>query len=1107
MAHRLVKIQRESGHKTRWLVGFSKGLYSYATGIKTPSSGGQRGQQIDPSYLYYDEIDSHAILRHEWFRSADLVHLHNLHGGYFNPWSLPLISFAKPVVWTLHDMQALTGHCAHSLDCQGWEHGCGNCPTLDAYPGIRQDRTAELLAHKRSIYAQAQLCLVAPSNWLLEKLPRSIMTPHPAHHILNGVSTQVYRPVDRSGVAQIGIPEGAFVVGGVANFGVQDNPWKGGDYFRDVVEQVIREAPDVFFLNIGSAKPSDHPNIVNIPPVEDHRRMVQLYNMMDLYLTTAIAENCPLVVIEALACGVPVVAFRTGGIPDLVKDDHNGRLVPYKDAPAAVRALLELRNNRRKLNRFSLAARGDACKRLDINRVGRQYEALYRQAQSAWRPPDRQQMATFLETVPDPVKNAHFMKGFTELTEICLRAERNRRPSGSSIPFDASVSPVDTPQTSSKNTPVAMGVRPSASSTDDIIVSAIVSLYNAECFIRGCLEDLMGQSLAAQTEIIVIDSGSEEGEGRVVREFQDKYQNIVYLRTAARETVYEAWNRGIQISRGKYITNANADDRHHTDAFAIMARALDQHPHVSLVYADLLITETENETFETCTPVGRFRWLDWDRQKLLEGNCFMGPQPMWRRSLHEEYGFFNPHFITSGDYEFWLRISQTHQFLHLPIVLGLYLKSPTSIEHSNRAAQARENQQIIAAYLKADKDRVIINRNGSLYAPGSASGSGETSDHSSTKNEVPGQELAFGEVIQKAKYEYFKGHLQAARSIFNEITCEGIPPKEMLPEWLKLLALVETPETVCRRLQSLFPKNGGVAVLGAKAKAFIDSGQLEMAKAVLDGFPPEHGMGGLAQNLRGELELSGGHLESAISCFERAIAESPERPEAFLNLGHAYFQSSHMQAACAAIAKGLTLESPSHENLSKIGRVLARVEDVEKVDRLFRSSIEQYPDNKILLYQYISHLLSGKRLQAAMQMIETAIWRFGTEDGIIEQALKVRRQVGPHANKHLCDNGGVTLCTVLNGDTGRLPAFLFKAKHTVDEIVAVDVGGTQAANDIARVFGARLYRMDEHPRFDDPWQLACAMATGTWFLRLEPTQEIESWTLEKRSECRDSAKQ
>jgi hypothetical protein len=69
------------------------------------------------------------------------------------------------------------------------------------------------------------------------------------------------------------------------------------------------------------------------------------------------------------------------------------------------------------------------------------------------------------------------------------------------------------------------------------------------------------------------------------------------------------------------------------------------------------------------------------------------------------------------------------------------------------------------------------------------------------------------------------------------------------------------------------------------------------------------------------------------------------------------------------------------------------------------------------------------------------------------------------------------------------------------------VGGTQAANDIARVFGARLYRMDEHPRFDDPWQLACAMATGTWLLRLEPTQEIESWTLEKRSECRDSAKQ
>ena len=241
------------------------------------------------------------------------------------------------------------------------------------------------------------------------------------------------------------------------------------------------------------------------------------------------------------------------------------------------------------------------------------------------------------------------------------------------------------------------------------LVSAIVSTYNAERFIRGCLEDLEAQTISDQLEIIVIDSGSSQNERRIVEEFQQRFGNIKYLRTE-REPVYQAWNRGVQLATGKYLTNANTDDRHRPDAFERMVQTLEVMPEIALVYADVLITEIENETFADCHPMGRYSWLDWDRQALLYQGCFMGPQPMWRRSVHEEYGLFDESFITSGDYEFWLRISQTNDFFHIPEALGLYLKSPTSIEHSNRDRQATENERILRMYQGAAAGETLIRR-------------------------------------------------------------------------------------------------------------------------------------------------------------------------------------------------------------------------------------------------------------------------------------------------------------------------------------------------------------------------------------------------------------
>ena len=238
---------------------------------------------------------------------------------------------------------------------------------------------------------------------------------------------------------------------------------------------------------------------------------------------------------------------------------------------------------------------------------------------------------------------------------------------------------------------------PAGAVSSQPLVSAIVSTCKSARFMRECLEDLERQSIADLLEIIVVDSQSPEDERSVVEEFQRRFSNIAYIRTRERETIYGAWNRGIRAARGKYITSANTDDRHRADALEILARTLDAHPEVTLVYADCVITTVENETLETTRSRRRFQWLEFNASDLLIRGCFCGPQPMWRREAHEEHGYFDADMVSAGDYEFWLRLAQNRKFLHVQETLGLYLESSASVEHANRKNGGRE--------VKAARDR------------------------------------------------------------------------------------------------------------------------------------------------------------------------------------------------------------------------------------------------------------------------------------------------------------------------------------------------------------------------------------------------------------------
>jgi glycosyltransferase involved in cell wall biosynthesis len=256
-------------------------------------------------------------------------------------------------------------------------------------------------------------------------------------------------------------------------------------------------------------------------------------------------------------------------------------------------------------------------------------------------------------------------------------------------------------QTKEKHAPVTPQVIQTEEPGDQssILVSAIVSTYNSEKFMRGLLEDLEAQTIRDRMEIIVIDSGSLQKESAIVAEFQKKYPNISYTRTK-RENSHVTFNRGLELARGKYVTMANTDDRHHPDAFRKMVEVLEKRPDIGVVYFDSAVTQTPNTTLEKGPITGRFRWPDFNRRLLFQV-CFIGPQPMWRKSLHDQYGLLDPEFVSAGDYEWWLRISDKTGFFHIPQVLGLYFESAASNEHKDPVLSQNEAEKARQRYWKS----------------------------------------------------------------------------------------------------------------------------------------------------------------------------------------------------------------------------------------------------------------------------------------------------------------------------------------------------------------------------------------------------------------------
>jgi glycosyltransferase involved in cell wall biosynthesis len=237
----------------------------------------------------------------------------------------------------------LTGHCGYFIDCERWRTGCGNCPDLARPPAIRRDSTGDNWRRKQAIYRQSRLAVSTPSRWLMDCVEQSMLRPWQARVIPNGVDLDIYHPGDRVRErAALGIPQDAFVIVVSAYGGAGANPYKDFETIRSVIRRLAIESPSDTWRLIclgGQAQSQDEPNTLFTGYLSDPRQVARYYRCADVFLHAANAENHPLVILEAMACGTPVVATGVGGIPEQIVEGDTGFVTPRGDSEALVQRL------------------------------------------------------------------------------------------------------------------------------------------------------------------------------------------------------------------------------------------------------------------------------------------------------------------------------------------------------------------------------------------------------------------------------------------------------------------------------------------------------------------------------------------------------------------------------------------------------------------------------------------------------------------------------------------------------------------------------------------------------------------------------------------------
>lgn len=319
----------------------------------------------------------------EQLPAADLYNLHWVSMFLSYPAFFPeMARRGTPLAWTLHDMNPFTGGCHYDGGCGKFASSCGACPELSS--SVEADLSREVHARKMRSLAglrDDQLQIVCLSEWMKREVERSSLLGRFATHMIpNSLNTDVFAPWDKAtSRAMHGLPQDAKIVLFVAE--VADSARKGFDELNKAVAELEakREEERFFVVSIGRNKPRLTARIrhIHLGSISNTRHLALAYSAADLFVIPSLQDNLPNTVLEAHACGVPVVGFDVGGIPDMVVPGETGLLAPPGDTKAFGQAMLRLLLDDAARRRMGETARGRVVERNRPDVQAAAYQTLY----------------------------------------------------------------------------------------------------------------------------------------------------------------------------------------------------------------------------------------------------------------------------------------------------------------------------------------------------------------------------------------------------------------------------------------------------------------------------------------------------------------------------------------------------------------------------------------------------------------------------------------------------------------------------------------------------------------------------------------------------------
>ncbi|RLD80493.1 MAG: glycosyl transferase group 1, partial [Bacteroidetes bacterium] len=302
-------------------------------------------------FAFSPAIAGENIYKNNLIKEADIIHIHWFNQGFLSLKNLKrLIALNKPIVWTLHDMWAFTGGCHYSGDCENYMVSCGNCPFIKN--PSEKDLSYKILKKKKTILKDANITFVTCSNWLKAKAKESsLLKDFIVVSIPNPIDQKQFYPMDKKMIREkLSLPaDKKLILFAAANI---SDKRKGLSYLLKALELVEKNNSIPTDLEIVTFGKSDDSvfnnlpfNVHNLGILSKTEKIAEAYNAADLFVLPSLEDNLPNTIMESLACGTPVLAFKTGGIPEMIDHKKNGYLADYKSAEDLKKGLVFILNH------------------------------------------------------------------------------------------------------------------------------------------------------------------------------------------------------------------------------------------------------------------------------------------------------------------------------------------------------------------------------------------------------------------------------------------------------------------------------------------------------------------------------------------------------------------------------------------------------------------------------------------------------------------------------------------------------------------------------------------------------------------------------------------